>query len=72
MFYFIISKTSIECIVLKTYPELGLDDLRKSGVVCHDAREVRPGKGWLPFPLVLDQAGVVLLNKEALYASDMA
>jgi len=42
MFYFIISKTTNECIVLKTYPELSLDDLRKSGVVCLDAGEVRP------------------------------
>jgi hypothetical protein len=72
MFHFIISKTSNECIVLKTYPELGLDDLRKSGAICLDAREVWPVKGRLLFPLVHDQAGVVLLNQEALYASDMA
>jgi hypothetical protein len=33
---------------------------------------VRPVKGRLLFSLVHDQAGVVLLNQEALHASDMA
>jgi len=72
MFHFIISKTCNECVALKTYPELSLDDLRKSGAICLDAGEVLPVKRWLLFSHVHDQAGVVLLNKEALYASDMA